>query len=197
MKKVGHTLISVWHLLINLKNNYLLKKNCWSGPMKNVRILIFTMLYFLKKIKKNTWRYNYFTPVYQKSWWYDLQFLRYRVWQTELRNMGHSLPFYPCPLKTWKIRNFKKWTKLLEISSFYTCLPKTTDILFCNFESFFALLLPPNNLKNQILKNWKKHLKMSSLHTCVPKIMVIWCMLPEIWSTTGRIFGPFFAPLPH
>ena len=94
--------------------------------------------------------------MYQKSWWYDLQFLRYRVWQTELRNMGHCLPFYPSPLKTWKIRNLKKWRKLLEISSFYTCLPKTTDILFCNFESFFALLLPPNNLKNQ---NFEKNLK--------------------------------------
>ena len=56
-------------------------KNCWSGPIKNVRILIFT-----KMIKQNTWRYHYFTPVYQKSWWYDLQFLRYRVWQTEIGN---------------------------------------------------------------------------------------------------------------
>ena len=58
--------------------NYSLK-NCWSGPIKNVRILIFTMLYFLKKNKENTWSYRYFTPVYLKSWWYDLQFLRYSV----------------------------------------------------------------------------------------------------------------------
>ena len=46
VKKVGHT--SVWHLLMNLKNNYLLKK-LLSGLIKNVRILIFTMLYFSKK----------------------------------------------------------------------------------------------------------------------------------------------------
>ena len=39
---------SVWHLLMNLKNNYLFKKTCWGGPTKNLRILTFTMLYFLK-----------------------------------------------------------------------------------------------------------------------------------------------------
>ena len=74
-----------------------LLKNYWSGPIKNVRILIFTMLYFLKqrktlgdiiilhlctknldmmysswdieceKMKKNCWRYHHFTHVYQKS----------------------------------------------------------------------------------------------------------------------------------
>ena len=86
----AHLRISVWHLSINLKNNHLLK-NCWSGPIKNVRILIFSMLYFLKKIKKNTWRYHYFTSAYQKSWWYDLQFLRYRVWQTEIGNYGFPI----------------------------------------------------------------------------------------------------------
>ena len=45
--------ISFWHLLMNLKSNDLLKKT-WIGPIKNVRILIFTMLYFLIIIKKNT-----------------------------------------------------------------------------------------------------------------------------------------------
>ena len=48
-----HLRISLWNLLMNLKNNYLLKKLLkWVN--KNVRILIFTMLYFLKIIKKNT-----------------------------------------------------------------------------------------------------------------------------------------------
>ena len=36
-----------WHLLMNLKNIYY--KKCWSGPIKNKIILIFTELY-LKKI---------------------------------------------------------------------------------------------------------------------------------------------------
>ena len=54
------------------------KQSNFNMPVKNKVILTFTMLHFLKKIKKNTWRYHYFTPVYQKSQ-YDLQFLRYRV----------------------------------------------------------------------------------------------------------------------
>ena len=69
----AHLRISFWHLLMNLKNNYLLKKLLKWATKK--MILIFSMLNFLKK-KKNTWRCHYFTIVYQKSWWYDLQLLR-------------------------------------------------------------------------------------------------------------------------
>ena len=65
----AHLRISVWHLLMNLKNNCLLKE-LWSGRIKNVRILIFITYFFKKKWR----RYHYFTPVYQKFWWYDLQF---------------------------------------------------------------------------------------------------------------------------
>ena len=38
---------------------------------------------------------------------------------------------------------------------------------------------------------------MSTFYTCVPKIMIIRCILPEVWSTTDTFFchfGPFFAP---
>ena len=101
-------------------------KKCW--------ILIHN--FFLKK--KDTCRYYYFTPVYQKSWWYDLQFLRYRVWQTEFWQ-----------IELWKNEKKKKFP---EISSFYTCVAKTTiirdmvaeigsqtDRTFCYFGLFFAL----------------------------------------------------------
>ena len=80
---------------MNLKNNYLLRKLLkWAN--KNVRILIFTMLYCctLEKEKtkqtkqnnnnNNTLRYLCFTPMYQKSRWYDLHFLRCRAWRTEI-----------------------------------------------------------------------------------------------------------------
>ena len=50
----------------------------------------YNFVFFKKKIRKNTWRYHYFTPVCQKIW-YDLQLLRYRVWQTEI---GHYGPFF-------------------------------------------------------------------------------------------------------
>ena len=64
--------------------------------------------------------------------------------------------------------------------------------------SFFALL-PPTNPKNQDFNKWKNLLEISSFYTCVSKITIIWCMVPEIWSVTDRMFchyGPFFALLP-
>ena len=110
------------------------------------------MLYFLKKVKENTWRY-YFTPAYQKYWWYDLQFLRYWVWQTNTGNY---------------FRISKKWIKVLEIS-FYTCVnhigmdPEIEwhrqDSL--SFWAIFALLLPWQTGK---LKFWKNFTKIWRCH---------------------------------
>ena len=69
---------------------------------------------------------------------------------------------------------------------------------------FFVILghfLPfyPSNPKNQ---NFAKIKKLSGdiiiLHVCTI-MAVIWCMVPEIWSMTNRIFchfGLFFALLP-
>ena len=91
----AHLRISVWHLLINLKNNYLLQKLLeWTNKICksfNIYNVVF------KKIEKKTWRYHYFTPAHQKSWSYDLLFLRYRVWQTEIGNYG-SFTLLPPPL---------------------------------------------------------------------------------------------------
>ena len=84
---------------------------------------------------------------------HEVQFFRYRVRGTEFFvDMCHFLPFYP--LTTWKIKMLKKWKKYLEMSSFYTCVPRiriiwcmlpeiwsVTDIIFCHFGPIFALLL--------------------------------------------------------
>ena len=84
----------------------------------------------------------------QISWRYNLQFLRYRVWQTEIGigNYGSFFSLLPHPLKTPKNR-ILGGKKMLEISSFYTCVR--------HFGSFFALL-PPNNPENQYLKKNEK-----------------------------------------
>ena len=129
-------------------------KNCWSGSRKNVRISIFTLSYFFRKKIKNIWRYHYFTPVYQKSWWYDLQVLEICD-RLKLLIMGHSLPFY-FPLKNQKNKILKKWKKLLEISSFYTSVPKPQSY---ELQSFWAICCPFTLLTTQkikILKKWKK-----------------------------------------
>ena len=70
VKKVGNTselLFGIYHLLMNLKNNYLLKKLLkWANKKcKNFNI---NNIVFFKKIKKSTCRYHYFTALYKKSW---------------------------------------------------------------------------------------------------------------------------------
>ena len=62
----AHLRICVWYLLMNLKNNYLLKKLLKWANKKCKNFNIYNVV-FKKKIKKNTSRYHYFTPVYQKS----------------------------------------------------------------------------------------------------------------------------------
>ena len=62
----------------------------------------------------------------------------------------------------------------------------------------FCPFTPLTTWKIKILKKWKQHLEIS-FHTCVPKMIIIWCMVPEIWSMRDKIFchsGPFFALLP-
>ena len=67
------------------------------------------MLHLFTKIKKNTCRYHYFTPVNQKSWLCsqekNLQFLRYRVWRTEIGNFWSIFAL----LLPWKLKKSKFW----------------------------------------------------------------------------------------
>ena len=69
-------------------------------------------------------------------------------------------------------------------------------------KSFWMIFCPLTLLttwKIKLLKKRKKSLKILSFYTCIPQMMIIWCMIPEIWSTRGRIFchfGLFFALLP-
>ena len=133
-----------------LEKQVLKKQLKWANK-KCKRFNIYSVVFFWNETKKNTRRYHYFKPVYQKFLWYDLPFLKYRVWQTQIGNYGHFLFSLASPRKTPKIRILKKWKKLLEISSFYICAPKTTimwgtvseiccgtDITFGLFGPFFS-----------------------------------------------------------
>ena len=72
-----------------------------------------------KKRKKSTWRY-YFTTVYQKPWWYDLQFLRYWVWMTEIGNYELFFAIH-CKRPPPKNQNFEKMRKLAGDIILYMC----------------------------------------------------------------------------
>ena len=68
-----------------------------------------------------------------------------------------------------------------------------------NFLSFWTLFFPLPPLTTQkikILNKWKKHPEILSFYTCLSKITIIWCMVPEISSTTDRLFCHFDNFLP-
>ena len=104
-------------------------------------------------------------------------------------------PFTPLTAQKIKIKK-KNEKKYLEISSFYTRLPKimitcyTVPEIWCvadisvifHFGLFFALSPPPpwQPKKSKLKKKWKKHLEISSSYICVPKIMIRWHMVSEI-----------------
>ena len=135
----------------------------------------------------------------------------YRVWPTETGNYGSLFALLHPILKTQKIKRKKQ---LLEISSFYTSVPKTTLIWGMLLETqwdrqtillFRAIFCPFNPLKTRKIKILKKseiHLEMSSFYICVPKIKIICSTVLEIWCMMDVIifhFGLFFAlsfPLP-
>ena len=103
------------------------------------------------------------------------------------------------PLRVRKIQISKKWNKRLEISSFYSSVPKlmiiccTVPEIWCVTDVtvvfYFGLFYPSNSLKNQnFKKNEKKSLEISSFYTCVPKMIIGWRMVPEIWyARDGRM----------
>ena len=138
---------------------------------------IYNVAFFLKNKEKHL-RYHCFTPAYQKSWWYDLQFLRYRVSQTEI---GNYVPITPPLLKTWKIRILKKWKKNSWIYHHFTHVHQKLQSFevwflryrmkwdrqkFLSFWAIFCPFTPPpppnnNNLENQNFEKMKKHLVIS------------------------------------
>ena len=110
-----------------------------------------------------------FTQVYHKWQSYDIWFLRDQLQQIDffLFSLAIFCPF--TPLTFQKMKTSKNWKKHLEISSFYTSVPKimiigyTVPEIWCvlgvtiifHFDPFFTLS-PTNSLKNQNIKKMKK-----------------------------------------
>ena len=158
----------------------------------------------ISKKWKNAWRYH-FTQVYQKSW--------------DMARNGCNCYFsfwailfpLPQPPNSPKNENFKKMKKRLEISSFYTSVPKIMIICYtvsmvcdrCNcyfiLGYFFYPFTPITAQKMKISKKMEKSLEISSFYKIVPKIMMICYTGPDIWHMINVIifhFDLFFALLP-
>ena len=144
----------------------------WANKKQNDFIIYKVALFWLKKIKKNTCRYH---DMIYSSWDIEQNILKLVI-------LGHFFPFYP--FKNPKNQNFVKWKNLLEISSFYTCVPKITFI-WCtvpeirsetdNFLSFSAIFYLFTTIPNPLMipkikileEKWKKCLEILSFYTYV------------------------------
>ena len=107
------------------------------------------------------------------------------MWGVQLTAL---LPFYRM---TWLGNNVRRQCQMNTLKS-------AKGIVFCRFGSFLPFD-PSNNPENKnFKKNKKKHLEILSFYTCVPQMMIIWCMVPEISSTTDNFlsFRASFALLP-
>ena len=127
--------ISLIILHMHTKNHNHMRYTCWDTEWDTEFLVI--MGHFLPfythtlpknpenqfwKNEKSIWRCYHFTHVYQKSWSYNVCFLRYGVHQTLFFFiLGHFCAFNT--LLTPKIKIWKKCKKNLEILSFYTCVP--------------------------------------------------------------------------
>ena len=151
-----------------------------------------------KKKKKNTCRYYHFINVYHKQHSYDVWFLRYEVQRTEVFViLDFFLAFYPS--NNPKIQNFEKMKtppgginilQRYNINDNYTMYGfRDTKHVEQNFLSFWTIFC----WKIKILKKWKKNLQILSFYTCVPQMIIIWCMVSEIWSVMDIIC--YFRPI--
>ena len=92
------------------------QKSCWSGPIKNVRVLIFTVLYFFSKKKRKTPGDIIILHLCTKNLNIIYSSCDIHCDRLKLVIMDHFLPFSPF-LKTEKIRILKKWKNVLDKSS--------------------------------------------------------------------------------
>ena len=75
-----------------------------------------------------------------------------------------------------------------------------TNRIFSHFGPFFALLPPPYEPEKSKFWKMKKTPKDIIFYTGKSQMMIIWCIVPEIWRETDRIFIildyflPFYLP---
>ena len=139
--------------------------------------------------------------------------LIFKISSTTDRNFCHFglfLSFYSLTIQ--KIKILKEWKKHLEISSFYTNVPKimimgytvpeichVMDVTIFHLDYFLPFYPCDTAGKMKISNKFKKHLEILSFYTNVPKIMIICYNVPEIWCVMDVIvifhFGLYFTLL--
>ena len=154
-----HTLICACLNLMFSKTETTIRPNSsvlirWGTPQNFLLAFIDELwnlwkIRILKKWKKHCWRYHHFKHVYQKPESYEVQFLRYGVWQIFFVVLGHFLPFYPPPPNKSENEIFEKsicWCHILNLCNkkhnhmMYAYSDMESGRQFCYFRQFFAPL---------------------------------------------------------
>ena len=130
----------------------------------------------------------------------DLQFLRYRAWQTETGNLDQFLPFYPP--KNLSNQNFEKIRKSpgdILILYMYT-INKNHDN-FLSFCVIFCTFTQLSTRKTRILKKWKKLSRYIILHFTLVfdkwQSYDVWFLRYAVQQTSFCYFGPFLPFYPN
>ena len=145
--------------IYELEKQLFIKKTVKSANTKCKNFNIYNVVFFQTNKEKH-WRYHYFTSPYQKSWWYDLQFLRYRVRQTEIGNDGSFFALLPRPHIIHVIQMYLK-PQSYEV---WFLRYGVRHIIFCHFGPCFTLLTQPPSPNNPENQNFEKLKKASRDH---------------------------------
>ena len=139
--------------------------------------------------------------MYQKSRAYSA----YASWDKGASTQFSVILRHFCPFTSLLALKIKNWKKIRRYFLFHMCIRNkdSWDIrhhrqIFLSFWAIFCPFIPLANQKIKTLKKWKKLLEILSFYFCLPRMTIIWCTVPEIWSSTGKIFShfePFFALL--
>ena len=154
-----HTLICAGLNLMFSKTETTIRPNSsvlikWGTPQNFLLAFIdelwnFWKIRILKKWKKHCWRYHHFKHVYQKPQSYEVQFLRYGVWQIFFVILDHFLPFYPPPPNKSENKSFEKSICRCHILNLcntnhyhmmYAYSNMESSRQLCYFRQYFALL---------------------------------------------------------
>ena len=118
----------------------LLRIPFWHLLIDELEKQLFTKKKLLKWANKNNWRYQCYTPVYQKSWWSDLI---YSSWDTQhdrlkLVTLDHFCPLTslnpPPPAPPPKKNDFeKKQKKSWSIIILHMCNKNCNHMRYCSW----------------------------------------------------------------
>ena len=138
--------------------------------------------------------------MYQNSW-----YMVFAYWDMGATHNFLSFWVIFCPFTPLLVPKIKVWKKIRRYFLFHMCtINKDSWDIRHNRQKFlsswiiFCPFIPIINQKIKVLEKWKKTPGNIIILHFLPRMIIIWCMVPDISSSTGKLFshfGPFFVLL--